>query len=86
MRDLDIGSVVVNVNGGAIAMGHPPASSTSTYQPEKAAQQDPLLDVPLGGASRRLAGHSPLIEAVHRYGYPPDVQESATRLSFGKPS
>ncbi len=24
MRDLDIGSVVVNVNGGAIAMGHPP--------------------------------------------------------------
>jgi acetyl-CoA C-acetyltransferase len=38
MCDLDISSVVVNVNGGAIAMGHPPASSTSTYQPEKAAQ------------------------------------------------
>jgi hypothetical protein len=34
-RDLGIGSVVVN--GGAIAMGHPPASGTSTYQPEKAA-------------------------------------------------
>jgi acetyl-CoA acetyltransferase len=38
IRDLDIGSVVVNVNGGTIAMGHPPASSTSTYQSEKAAQ------------------------------------------------
>ncbi len=36
MRDLDIGSVVVN--GSAIAMGPPPASSTSTYQPEKGAQ------------------------------------------------
>jgi hypothetical protein len=44
MRDLDIGSVVVN--GGAIAMGDPPASSISTYQPKKSAQQDPLLDVP----------------------------------------
>jgi hypothetical protein len=60
MRDLDIGSVVVNVNGGAIAMGHPPASSTSTYQPEKAAQQDPLLVVPSGDSRRRgiIAGRS----------------------------
>jgi hypothetical protein len=41
MRDLDIGSVVVN--GGAIAMGHPPASSTSTYQPEKSAQLRPVM-------------------------------------------
>ena len=51
IRDLDIGSVVVNVNGGAIAMGHPPASSTSTYQPEKSAKQDPLLSLPLWRAA-----------------------------------
>jgi acetyl-CoA acetyltransferase len=43
MRDLDICSVVLN--DGAIARGHPPASSTSTYQAEKSAQQDPLLVV-----------------------------------------
>ena len=27
MRDLDIGSDIVNVNGGAIAMGHPIGAS-----------------------------------------------------------
>jgi hypothetical protein len=58
MRDLDIGFVVVNVNGGAIAMGHPPASGTSTYQPEKAAQLLPAVPgPPPTSPSARLGRH-----------------------------
>jgi Thiolase, C-terminal domain len=65
IRDLDIGSVVVNVNGDAVAMGHPPASSTSTYQPKKSAQQDPLLDVPSLRVHGRVSpGRVRFVEAV----------------------
>ncbi|MGB7795290.1 MAG: hypothetical protein WBL53_03370, partial [Pseudonocardiaceae bacterium] len=65
MRDLDIGSVVVN--GGAIAIGHPPASSTSTYQPQKAAQlRTALRSAPSARASHRLGNpHPPRSRRVH---------------------